>query len=231
MDDTVDLVTFLTRGLSLCVALALGCLTEERYLATSETQTQATHMANTSEIKNGMVLNHNNGLWQIVEFLHVKPGKGAAFVRTKLKNIETGKVVDHTFNAGHKIDPVRIETREHQFLYNDDEGYHFMNTDTYEQVRLDKHVISAPQFLKDGTMCLVVFHAEEERPISCDLPSHVELEVTYTEPGVKGDTATNSLKPATVDTGAEVRVPLFINTGDWVKVDTRTGDYTERVKK
>ena len=188
-------------------------------------------MANTSDIKNGMVLNHNNGLWQIVEFLHVKPGKGAAFVRTKLKNIETGKVVDHTFNAGHKIDPVRIETREHQFLYNDDEGYHFMNTETYEQVRLDKHVISAPEFVKDGTMCLVVFHAEEERPISCDLPSHVQLEVTYTEPGVKGDTATNSLKPATVDTGAEVRVPLFINTGDWVKVDTRTGDYTERVKK
>lgn len=188
-------------------------------------------MANTSDIKNGMVLNHNNGLWQIVEFLHVKPGKGAAFVRTKLKNIETGKVVDHTFNAGHKIDPVRIETREHQFLYNDDDGYHFMNTDTYEQIRLDKHLISAPQFLKDGTMCLVVFHADEERAISCDLPSHVELEITYTEPGVKGDTATNTLKPATVDTGAEVRVPLFIDNGDWIKVDTRTGEYSERVKK
>ena len=188
-------------------------------------------MANTSDIKNGMVLNHNNGLWQIVEFLHVKPGKGAAFVRTKLKNIETGKVVDNTFNAGHKIDPVRIETREHTFLYNDDEGYHFMNTETYEQVRLEKHLISAPQFLKDGLNCLVVFHADEERPISCDLPSHVELEITYTEPGVKGDTATNSLKPATVDTGAEVRVPLFINNGDWIKVDTRSGDYTERIKK
>jgi elongation factor P len=188
-------------------------------------------MANTSDIKNGMVLNHNNGLWQIVEFLHVKPGKGAAFVRTKLKNIETGKVVDHTFNAGHKIDPVRIETREHQFLYNDEAGFHFMNTETYEQVRLEKHVISAPQFLKDGTMCLVVFHADEERAISCDLPSHVEMEITYTEPGVKGDTATNTLKPATVDTGAEVRVPLFIDTGDWIKVDTRTGEYSERVKK
>ena len=185
--------------------------------------------ANTSDIKNGMVLNHNNGLWQIVEFLHVKPARPP--LSGPAEKHRNWKVVDHTFNAGHKIDPVRIETREHQFLYNDDEGYHFMNTDTYEQVRLDKHVISAPQFLKDGTMCLVVFHAEEERPISCDLPSHVELEVTYTEPGVKGDTATNSLKPATVDTGAEVRVPLFINTGDWVKVDTRTGDYTERVKK
>jgi elongation factor P len=191
----------------------------------------STTMANTSDIKNGMVLNHNHGLWQIVEFLHVKPGKGAAFVRTKLKNIETGKVVDHTFNAGHKIDPVRIETREHQYLYNDETGYIFMNNETYEQVSLEKHLINAPEFLKDGLNCLVVFHADEERPISCELPSHVEVEITYTEPGIKGDTATNTLKPATVDTGAEVRVPLFIDTGDWIKVDTRTGDYAERVKK
>jgi elongation factor P len=106
-----------------------------------------------------------------------------------------------------------------------------MNTETYEQVQLGKHLINAPEFLKDGLNCLVVFHADEERPISCDLPSHVELEITYTEPGVKGDTATNTLKPATVDTGAEVRVPLFIDTGDWIKVDTRTGEYAERVKK
>ena len=210
--------------------VAVGKREGVEYLGTTRNLHQRS-MANTSDIKNGMVLNHNNGLWQIVEFLHVKPGKGAAFVRTKLKNIETGKVVDNTFNAGHKIDPVRIETREHTFLYNDDEGYHFMNTESYEQIRLEKHLISAPQFLKDGLSCLIVFHAEEERPISCDLPSHVELEITYTEPGVKGDTATNSLKPATVDTGAEVRVPLFIDTGDWIKVDTRSGDYTERVKK
>jgi len=188
-------------------------------------------MANTSDIKNGMCLNHNHGLWQIVEFLHVKPGKGAAFVRTKLKNVETGKVVDHTFNAGTKIDPVRIETREYQFLYNDDMGYHFMNSETYEQISVEKHLISAPEFLMDGLICKILFDADHERAISCELPHHIEVEITYTEPGVKGDTATNSLKPATVDTGVEVRVPLFINTGDFIKVDTRTKEYSERVKK
>tara|TARA_B100000780_G_C21126659_1_gene457451 strand:- start:5117 stop:5725 length:609 start_codon:yes stop_codon:yes gene_type:complete len=188
-------------------------------------------MANTSDIKNGMCLNHNHGLWQIVEFLHVKPGKGAAFVRTKLKNIETGKVVDHTFNAGMKIDPVRIETREYQYLYNDDMGFHFMNSETYEQIPVEKHLINAPEFLTDGLICKILFDADNERAISCDLPNHIEVEITYTEPGVKGDTATNSLKPATVDTGVEVRVPLFINTGDFIKVDTRTKEYSERVKK
>ena len=187
------------------------------------------NMANTSDIKNGMCLNHNHGLWQIIEFLHVKPGKGAAFVRTKLKNIETGKVVDHTFNAGMKIDPVRIETREYQFLYNDDMGYHFMNNETYEQIPIEKHLINAPEFLTDGLLCKILFDADNERAISCDLPNHIEVEITYTEPGVKGDTATNSLKPATVDTGVEVRVPLFINTGDFIKVDTRTKEYSERV--
>jgi len=189
------------------------------------------NMANTSDIKNGMCLNHNHGLWQIIEFLHVKPGKGAAFVRTKLKNIETGKVVDHTFNAGTKIDPVRIETREYQFLYNDDMGYHFMNSETYEQIPVEKHLINAPEFLTDGLICKILFDADNERAISCDLPNHIDVEITYTEPGVKGDTATNSLKPATVDTGVEVRVPLFINTGDFIKVDTRTKEYSERVKK
>ena len=189
------------------------------------------NMANTSDIKNGMCLNHNHGLWQIIEFLHVKPGKGAAFVRTKLKNIETGKVVDHTFNAGMKIDPVRIETREYQFLYNDDMGYHFMNSETYEQIPVEKHLINAPEFLTDGLICKMLFDADNERAISCDLPNHIEVEITYTEPGVKGDTATNSLKPATIDTGVEVRVPLFINTGDFIKVDTRTKEYSERVKK
>jgi elongation factor P len=188
-------------------------------------------MATTSDIKNGMCINHSNGLWIIVEFLHVKPGKGAAFVRTKLKNLTTGKVVDHTFNAGHKIDPVRIETRNYQFLYNDDMGYHFMNNETYEQIAIEKHLINAPQFLKDGLVCIVQFHADEERPLTVELPSHIEAEITYTEPGLKGDTATNTLKPATIDTGVEVRVPLFIDTGDWIKVDTRTGEYSERLKK
>jgi elongation factor P len=188
-------------------------------------------MATTSDIKNGMCLNHNNGLWQIVEFLHVKPGKGPAFVRTKLKNIETGRIVDHTFNSGFKIDPVRIETREYQYLYNDDMGFHFMNCENYEQISIEKHLINTPEFLKDGLHCLVVFYAEEERVLSCELPQFIEVEITYTEPGVKGDTATNTLKPATVDTGVEVRVPLFINTGDFIKVDTKKKEYSERVKK
>ena len=188
-------------------------------------------MANTSDIKNGLCIKHNNGLWQIVEFLHVKPGKGPAFVRTKLKNVETGKVVDNTFNAGHKIETVRIETRDHQFLYKDDMGFHFMNSETFEQVCIEPHLIDSPQFLKDGLNCMIMFHAEEERPIAAELPQHIETEITYTEPGVKGDTATNTLKPATIDTGAEVRVPLFIDTGDWIKVDTRKGEYSERVKK
>ena len=188
-------------------------------------------MANTSDIKNGMCLNHNNGLWQIVEFLHVKPGKGPAFVRTKLKNIETGRIVDHTFNSGFKIDPVMIETREYQYLYNDDMGFHFMNCENYEQIAIEKHLINTPEFLKDGLKCLVLFYSEEERVISCDLPQFIEVEITYTEPGIKGDTATNTLKPATVDTGVEIRVPLFINTGDFIKVDTKKKEYSERVKK
>lgn len=188
-------------------------------------------MANTADIKNGLVIDHNNGLWQVIEFLHVKPGKGAAFVRTKLKNLTTGRVVDHTFNSGVKIEPVRIETREYQFLYNDDMGYHFMNLESFEQIPVELKVINAPEFLKDGLICQLQFHADEERVLSCDLPTHVETEITYTEPGIKGDTATNTMKPATTDTGVEIRVPLFVDTGDKVKVDTRNKEYVERIKK
>ena len=149
-------------------------------------------------------------------------------MRTKLKNIETGRVVDHTFNAGQKLTPLELKLVTIAItLYNDDIGFHFMNCSTYEQIALGKHLINAPEFLKDELICLIVFHADEERPLFCDLPNHIEAEITYTEPGVKGDTATNTLKPATIDTGVEVRVPLFINTGDFIKVDTRTKEYTE----
>lgn len=188
-------------------------------------------MANTSDIRNGLCIRHNHDIWQIVEFLHVKPGKGAAFVRTKLKSVNTGKVVDHTFNAGAKIDPVRIETREYQYLYSDDQGYHFMNNETYEQIPVQKHQINAPEFLTDGMVCLVMFNADDDIVMSVELPVHIEAEITYTEPGLKGDTATNTLKPATLDCGVEVRVPLFVDTGDHIKVDTRTKEYVERVKK
>ncbi len=187
-------------------------------------------MANTSDIKNGLCMKFKGKLVSVVEFQHVKPGKGPAFVRTKLRDIETGKIVDNTFSAGHKIEVVRIETRTYQYLYQEGDGYHFMNNETYEQVFIDGNMIDKKEFLKEGINCKIIFHAEEEMPLVVELPDFIEAEVTYTEPGVKGDTATNTLKPATIDTGAEIRVPLFIDTGDKIKVDTRNGVYTERLK-
>lgn len=187
-------------------------------------------MANTSDIKNGMCINHNGKLYQIKEFQHVKPGKGPAFVRTKLKAIESGRVIDHTFSAGHKIEPVRIENREYQYLYQESTSFVFMNSENFEQVNIENTLVEKPEFLQEGMICNILFHAEEEMPLVLDLPMHVVAEVTYTEPGIKGDTATNTMKPATIDTGAEVRVPLFIDTGEVIKVDTRTGVYVERVK-
>ncbi|PCJ84240.1 MAG: elongation factor P [Flavobacteriales bacterium] len=185
-------------------------------------------MATTSDFRNGLCIEYNNGLYTIVEFQHVKPGKGPAFVRTKLKNLTTGRVLDNTFTAGVKINTVRMERRNHQYLYNDDSGYHFMNAKTYDQIFIQKELINAPQFLKEGDEVEILFHAELEKPLSCELKPMVELEVTYTEPGVKGDTATNTLKPATLETGAKVKVPLFINEGERIKVDTKTGQYAER---
>lgn len=188
-------------------------------------------MASTSDIKRGMCIVHNNDIFIIVEFQHVKPGKGAAFVRTKLKSLTSGKVLDHTIPAGHKIQDVRVERRKFQYLYSDDSGYHFMNNETFEQTFLAETMIDNPKLLKEGTEVDILFHAEEERALTLEMPQYVVLEVTYTEPGVKGDTATNTLKPATVETGAEVKVPLFINEGDLVKLDTQTSAYMERVKK
>jgi len=187
-------------------------------------------MATTADFKNGLCIKYNNDLYTIVEFQHVKPGKGPAFVRTKLKNLNNGKVIDNTFNAGVKIETVRIENRTYQYLYKDDVGFHFMNNETFEQISLEPHLINAPDFLKEGGNVNILFHAEEEMPLSCELPPFVELEITYTEPGIKGDTATNTLKPAKVETDATVNVPLFIETGDKIKIDTRTGAYSERVK-
>jgi elongation factor P len=187
-------------------------------------------MANTSDFRNGFTLKHNNDLWTIVEFQHVKPGKGGAFVRTKLKSLTSGKVVENTFQAGHKVEEIRVERRPFQFLYEDDLGFNFMNNETFEQVSIGKQLIDAPQFLTEGQEVTILIHAENEQPLSCELPAHLVLEVTYTEPGVKGDTATNVTKPATVASGAEVKVPLFINQGDRIKVDTKTGAYLERAK-
>lgn len=187
-------------------------------------------MATTADFRNGMCIDLEGQYYFIVEFLHVKPGKGAAFVRTKLRNVTTGRILEKTFNSGVKVDEVRIERRSFQYLYKDDMGYNFMNTETFEQIPIPEEQIEGVRFLKEGDVVEVQIHAESGTILTAEMPVHVILEVTYTEPGIKGDTATNTLKPATVETGAEVRVPLFINTGEKVKIDTRDGSYVERVR-
>ncbi|MBN2756348.1 MAG: elongation factor P [Bacteroidales bacterium] len=188
-------------------------------------------MATTTDFKNGMCIEFNGDLFTIVQFQHVKPGKGPAFVRTKLKNLKTGRVIENTFNSGLKINVQRIERRQYQFLYKDDMGFNFMNLENFEQIPLEEEIINAPSFMKEGQVVEVVFHADTETALYCELPPFVEMEVTYTEPGLKGDTASSSsLKPATLETGAIINVPLFINTGDKIKVDTRDSSYSERVK-
>ncbi len=187
-------------------------------------------MATTSDIKKGLCIVYNNDTYKIVEFLHVKPGKGPAFVRTKLKSLTTGKVLDNTFSAGHKIEEVRVETRKYQYLYPEGDTYHFMNTDDYNQISLQKQALDAPDLLKEGEIVTIIIRTSDELPLAVEMPAHVYLEVTHTEPGVKGNTATNATKPATVETGAQVNVPLFINEGDKIKIDTEKGSYMERVK-
>ncbi|TVR75011.1 MAG: elongation factor P [Marinilabiliales bacterium] len=189
-------------------------------------------MADTSDFKNGLCIEYNNDLYTIVQFQHVKPGKGPAFVRTKMKSLTTGKVLDNTFSAGVKINIARVERRPYQFLYSDDLGFHFMHRDTFEQLMLEPQLIESPELLLEGQQVEIVYHADTETPLSCDMPPFVVMEVTYTEPGVRGDTSsTSSMKPATIQTGATINVPLFINTGDKIKVDTRTKTYAERVKE
>ncbi|MCB0705628.1 MAG: elongation factor P [Saprospiraceae bacterium] len=188
-------------------------------------------MADTSDIRNGLCIEYKHDLWTVVEFQHVKPGKGPAFVRTKLKSLSHGRVVDNTFPSGHKIIPVRIERRKYQYLYNDDMGFHFMNNETFEQVALNAALIDNPGLMKEGIEVEILFHAEEERPLQMEFANDVILKVTYTEPGLKGDTATNTLKPATVETGAEIKVPLFVNEGDLIKIDPKTSAYVSRVKE
>lgn len=188
-------------------------------------------MASTADFRNGLTIHFKNDLYTIIQFQHVKPGKGPAFVRTKLKNVKTGKVIENTFSSGLKVDVARVERRTYQFLYKDDMGYNLMHTDTYEQIAVEEGLINAPKFLKDGDNVEVVVHADTETILYVELPQYVIVEVTYTEPGLKGDTASSTaLKQAEVETGATVMVPLFINTGDKIKVDTKEGTYSERVK-
>jgi elongation factor P len=188
-------------------------------------------MATTADFRNGLCLEFNNDLYTIVQFQHVKPGKGPAFVRTKLKSLTSGKVIDNTFTAGVKVNVARVERRPYQFLYQDDTGYHFMHMETYEQISLEPGMIEGSEFLKEGTQVEIVYHADTETPLTCDLPPFVVMEVTYAEPGVKGDTSSSTaLKPATLETGITINVPIFVNQGEKIKVDTRTKEYVERVK-
>lgn len=189
-------------------------------------------MATTADFRNGMCIEFNGQLFFIIQFQHVKPGKGPAFVRTKLKNVSTGKVIDNTFSSGVKVTEARVERRPHQFLYKDDMGYHFMNSETFEQINLAEDLVENSHLLKEGLEVEIVYHADTETPLMMNLPQFINYEITYTEPGVRGDTSsTNSLKPATVDTGATIMVPLFVDTGDKIKVDTRDQSYVERVKE
>ncbi|NOY47760.1 MAG: elongation factor P [Chlorobi bacterium] len=188
-------------------------------------------MANTSDIRNGLCIKYNHDIYKIIEFLHVKPGKGPAFVRTKMKSVTTGKVLDNTFSAGHKIEEVRVETHKFQYLYPEGDMFHFMNVDDYNQIMLNKNTIDNPGLLKEGEVVTIIINSEDNMPLSVDMPASVILEVTATEPGIKGNTATNATKPATVETGATVMVPLFINEGDKIKIETEKGTYKERVKE
>ena len=181
----------------------------------------------TADFRNGMCIEYNNKLCTIVEFQHVKPGKGGAFVRTKLRDIKTGRVVDYTFNAGTKFDSVRLETKKMQFLYSDGTDFNFMDMSSFEQLSIPAETVgSAANWLKENDEATLMYAGDEL--ISIEPPMFVELEVTETEPGFKGDTASNTYKPATVETGYTLQVPLFINTGDLIRIDTRTGEYMER---
>ncbi|MBC8477981.1 MAG: elongation factor P [Candidatus Delongbacteria bacterium] len=187
-------------------------------------------MASTADFRNGLTLNHKDNLVSIVEFQHVKPGKGGAFVRTKLKNVKTGRVVEHTFRAGEKVEIVRLMNRKMQYLYRDSDGFCFMDMETYNQVTILTELVGdQARFMKESEMVDILYHGED--PLGVEIPFHVELKVVKTDPGVKGDTAQGGTKPAELESGGVVLVPLFINEGDVLRIDTRSGEYMERAKK
>ena len=187
-------------------------------------------MMNAQDIKNGTCIRLDNQLYFCVEFLHVKPGKGNTFMRTKLKNVVDGRVIERRFNIGEKLEDVRVERRPYQYLYADGEDDIFMNNETFEQIPISKELVTGAAFMKEGDTVEVVSDASTNTVLYAEMPMKTVLKVTYTEPGLKGDTATNTLKPATVETGATVKVPLFINEGESIEVDTRDGSYVSRVK-
>ncbi|MBO7255360.1 MAG: elongation factor P [Paludibacteraceae bacterium] len=187
-------------------------------------------MINSQDVKNGTCIRMDGKLYFVIDFLHVKPGKGNTIMRVKLKDVVNGYVLERRFNIGEKLEDVRVERRQYQYIYKEDENYIFMDQESFEQVPIEKNKIIGVDFLKEGLVIDVVFDTSTDTILLAELPVKVELQITYTEPGIKGDTATNTLKPATVETGAEVRVPLFIDNGEIIRVDTRDGSYIERVR-
>lgn len=187
-------------------------------------------MMNAQDIKNGTCIRLDGRLYFCVEFLHVKPGKGNTFMRTKLKDVVDGRVIERRFNIGEKLEDVRVERRPYQYLYADGQDDIFMNNETFEQIPISKELVTGVEFMKEGDIVEVVSDASTNTVLYAEMPMKTVLKITYTEPGLKGDTATNTLKPATVETGATVRVPLFINEGELIEVDTRDGSYVGRVK-
>lgn len=187
-------------------------------------------MASTADIRNGMIIKLDDGLYSVVEFGQNKTARAAAKVWAKLKGVDNTRSIEKTWNSGDTIYPVRVERRPYQFLYKDDSGYNFMDTTTFEQITMEENKIDRPELFKDGQDCFILVNTESELAMSVELPPTVTLRITYSEPGLRGDTATRTLKPATVETGATVMVPLFVDTDELIKVDTKTGAYVERVK-
>lgn len=191
---------------------------------------QITVMANTSDISRGMIIKLDGSLYTVIEFGENKTARAAAKVWAKLKGVDNSRSIEKTWNSGDTIFPVRVERKSYQYLYKDETGYNFMDNETFEQVAIAEALVDAPQFLSDGQEVSVLFNTETEQPMSVELPDKVVSKVTYSEPGLRGDTATRTLKPATVETGATVMVPLFVNEGDVIRINTKTGEYIERVK-
>jgi elongation factor P len=187
-------------------------------------------MATTADISRGMIIKLDGSLYSVVEFGENKTARAAAKVWAKLKGVDNNRTIEKTWNSGDTIFPVRVEKKTYQFLYKDDTGYNFMNTETFEQVSLQEEMVDAPQFLKDGQEVSILINTETDLPMAVELPDKIVVKVTYSEPGLRGDTATRTLKPAKVETGATVNVPLFVNEGELIRVNTKTGEYVERVK-
>lgn len=188
-------------------------------------------MATTSDISRGMIIKLDGSLYSVVEFGENKTARAAAKVWAKLKGVDNARSIEKTWNSGDNIHPVRVERKNYQFLYKDDTGYNFMDVESFEQFAVAETMIDAPQFLKDGQDVTMLINTETDQPMSVELPDKIVMRVTYSEPGIKGDTATRTLKPATVETGATVNVPLFVNEGELIRVNTKTGEYVERVKE